>query len=100
MDDQRTDRASGGRLKRIARSLFLSVLIGALVLGALFGLEGINYAVSAGPEIPNKGGEPYTRLEWVALQFFSGIFVGGFIGAIGWSVLTAFDWLKRFFPTT
>lgn len=86
-------------MKRLARGLFPSVLIGALLLGALFGLEGINYALSAGPEIPNKGGEPYTRLEWVVRQAVGGIFVGGFIGAIGWLVLTAFDWLKRLLPT-
>jgi hypothetical protein len=100
MDDQKVNRKGGGPLIRAARNFFLAVLIGALVFGFLFGLEGFIYAQRAGPEIPVKGGhETYTALEWVAGQAFGGMIYGALVGVIGWLVLTAVEWLKKSFAT-
>jgi hypothetical protein len=100
MDDQRNDRKGGGHLKRAARSLLLSILTGALVFGILFGLMGLGYALNAGPEIPNKGGKPYTVLEWVSGQFFGGLILGIILGAIGWSILGVINLLKKLFRSS
>lgn len=100
MDSKRTDRESDRSVVHVTCQLTVAILVGAVIFGLLLGLEGLSYAINAGPEIPNKGGPPYTVLEWTLGSFLGGAFFGGFIGAIAGSVQIVIDWLRKLFPTT